>query len=527
MLISRVVSGALLCAMVVTSFCSVSHAQKIQPTAYIGSDREGISAALAKDPDNLGLQMRIVEALLEEVKTASIGQTQGLMKQVEEAVNELIKADPQFGYPYRVLAKLTFRREQYAECLTHLKSLSRLTDLDYSMRSLRLKCLLEVGSDGSGVDAASEYVCNWFESGQAPSFGRTLGSLKAWVADDSLRAALLSEFEARHTKDPSNLNLALSYAGCLSAVGRNESAWGVIQQSERQGLCDVASGARHPIALMLGADCLEPRMADGYAGFNLNQLSDVCSSYPENISLSLRMALSLKNQAVDKSRKLLIVESRLKSGRDTVEQRAKLEEIRVELEQESQVLYRKALPYALAVQKANASIDVVPLMIGDIYYKLGDLESAVAQLERGIELLPAFIRLHEVLSQVHIKAENWSAAAEQLAVVCRVAPCRADLWNTDAQDSLLPVPKATIERMIVELMENEAARDAVIAAFSKACDAAPKNPNLQVFLSMMHYFVGNKAAAVQAMATAERLGMSGRAGAEHYLATLIVIREQW
>ena len=527
MVILRVVSSAVLCAFIVASLCGVCMAQDVQPTSYVGSDIEGISAALAKDPSNLGLRMRIVEALLEDVKTASISQTRQLMMQVEEGVDELIKAGPQFGYPYRVLAKLTFRRGQHADCLKHLEALARIADLDYSMRSLQLKCLLEVPNDGGGVGAASEYVCNWFESGGAPSFGRTLGSLKAWLGNEDLRTALLSEFESRHAKDPTNLNLALSYAGCLSAVGRNESAWNIVQQGERQGLCDVASGARHPIALMLGSECLEPLMTDGYDGFNLDQLRAAYKEHPTNISLALRMALSLKNQAVIKSRKLMIIESRLKSGRDKPEQRAILEKIRGELALESNALYREALPFAVSVQKANASIDVVPLMIGDIYYKLGDLKSAAAQLERGIELLPEFTRLHEVLAQVYMKAENWGATAQQIAVVCRTLPCRADLWDTDAQDSLLPVPTVPIERMIVEIMANEDARDEFIAAFGKECAAAPKNPSLQVFLSMMHYFAGNKAASVRAMATAERLGMSGSAGSEHYLATLIVIREKW
>lgn len=530
MRISRVAPGSLLFILVMAILCGSTVSQTLQPTVYVGSDIEGLEAALAQDSSNLGLRMRVVEALLAGVQTASINTTRDLMEQVEEHVDALIKASPHFAYPYRVLAKLTFRRQQYGKCLELLDAFAKITPLDYQMRSIRLKCLLRSteGTEGeAGVNAAAEYLCDWLESGAAPSFGRTLGSLQAWLANEKLRDALLAKFEERHAGAPSNLNLALSYAGCLSVVGRSESAWWVVQEGERQGLCDVSSGSRHPIALILEADCIEPKMSDGYAGFNTGDLQAASKKYPGNISLALRVALSLKNKAVTQNRKQLLIEARLKSGKSSEEERARLSKLRDELEVESNNLYREALPYAIAVQKANPTIDVVPLMIGDIYYKLGQFDEAADQLQRGIKLLPGFTRLREVLAQVYMKTKNWDALATQLAAVCRVRNCRADLWDTDARDSLLPVPKVPIERMIADLMEDSESRGPVISAFTKAVAAENLNPNQHVFLAMMHFFAGDKSNAVSSMATAERHGVSGKGGAEHYLATLILIRENW
>lgn len=502
------------------------------PTAYIGKDIEGISKALEAEPKNIGVRLRLVRAILEAVPDAEIRQARKLLETAHEQMQRIKELEPGFMYPYRVIGEVHFKKREWKDYLRTIDEYTALGRPDHEMRKMYVKSLLRLASAG-GADAdtrkkeAAEYVGQWLDSGMAPPFGTTLGALRAWLLDAEFRAELLAMFERRYTKDPKNLNLVISYAACLRALGRNESAWKLVHEAEKVGLCDAATGSRHQVAYLLELECPEDEGPEFYNGVDRAEMKKLAEAHPENMSLSLRYALLLKSRAFLHSRAAQLNRRKLdlvlEKRPDFPQKDKALAQIRKD-EAEAKKFYAEALPWAEKVYEVNRRIEAVPLLLGDIHYRLGNHDKAIGYFEEGVKLLPDFVDLREGLALVYKDQKNWQKAAEQLLVVCKRIPLTATDWDFAAKDSLLPKPKKTHEKMIVDLLDDPAGKKAVIDVFTKACTDDPKNPSIPTYLAMIHYFAGNKADAYKWMRDAERLGSVGDGGSEHALATEIAGR---
>jgi tetratricopeptide (TPR) repeat protein len=516
------------------------------PTAYIGNDIPGLREALKKEPSNLGLRMRIIRRLLDRVRESDrVQESKNIFRQLEEEMAELIEQKPAFPYPYRVLARLYYRRGDYEKILSLYRDYQDLAPLDQEMRSLYTKSLLRLATDEEKpqperLKEAADFVGNWFDSGDAPSFGKTLGVCSAWLREEGFRDELVASFERRYAANPKNLNLVISYASILSALGRNESAWKIVQDAEKVGLCDSVTGARHPVAYLLEMNCPEVGhkierdgkvVSESYDGMLIEEFEARMKDFPENVALPLRAALVYKRRADSASQLEVLFENRAKTlakedkpaSRDDA---AKFEKKAGEFGAEAEKNFRLALPLAQRAYELNPQIESTALLLGDIHFKLKQYDEAERFFRRGLEMVPLFADLREGLARVYIEKKDWKRASVELAEICKVLPCDAANWN-ETEDELLPEPKASHERLVVDLARNAQARGELVRALEASVAASPGNPNVATYLAMVHYFAGNRSEAVRWSLAAEKSGICGEKGFQFYLSTFILERERW
>lgn len=510
-------------------------AQDDLPCAYVGSDLEGLREALAKEPDNIGLRMRIVRRLLEDWRDSTDPRGQRrLLKVVENELAEIRKLGPDFPYVYRVMALQHFRRGEYEDFLKDIAAYEKVAPLDYELRTLVVKSYMRLAIRKENPQPerkieAARYVGKWFEGGEAPVFGVTLGAVATWLIDPSFRDELIRLFEDRYKTNPKNINLIISYAACLTNLGRNESAWDLIHAGEKVGLADFQTGGRHPVVNLLKMECPEQPTAETYDGFDVKELERLGKEYPENCSLAFRTAMNYKIKAVAAERITVLIEQRIKQilekkpGTDVSKNEARKKEWQDRVDE----FYRKALPPAERAYRLNPTQEAITLLLGDIYSRLGKEKDAVRCFEETLQKVPFYSQLRERLAESYRKDGRLEDMARELIEVCKVVSVRPETWKKDEPGSLLPVPTLHLEKFIREQLDDAAARNVLLAAFEKAAKETPKNPNLKTFLAMMYFFAGNKEKANYWMREAERQGICGEAGAEHLLATEIYSRERW
>ncbi len=519
------------------------------PTACTGNDMEDLKAAIEADPANIGLRMRTVRLILDELpKTDNRRRRTAMLEDLQNQLDEIKKLGPEFTYVYRVLARQHERRREFDKVLEVLDEYAQVTDLDYDMRVMRVRALLRMGNNDKKPDPAktkeaAEYVATWFSSGTAPIFSETLASEETWMIDQGFRRALLKSFKAMYDSGSTNTNLLISYASALYVSGRHESAWAVMQGAEQVGLCDDVTGGRHPLTQFLEWRCPEDADVPAYTGLDLEELRERSSADKDNLSLTYRLAVRLKAKAYTGERIVLEIEERIKEfegdladaereskNAEAAALREKIKGLTSDKEKiavQVRDAYEEALPLALAVKKSNPEIDSVALLLADITSKLDKPQEAVKFLKESIKRVPFFVPLRDKLAGIYALQEDWAATGAELVGVCRLVSCRAESWEGDEEGPAWPVPAVGRERLIAKMAANPKARPALIAAFESAIKEDPRNPNLQSFLSMIYFFGKNKAKAAEWMRKAEVLGVCGSGGFEHDLATFIYSRKDW
>ncbi|MEZ6197359.1 MAG: tetratricopeptide repeat protein [Planctomycetota bacterium] len=505
------------------------------PTAYLGDDLPGLRAALEKDPDNLGLRMRIVRALLARVReTDRVQEGKVLFGEVEAEVNEIRRREPKFPYPYRVLGRLYYRRGEYEKLLALCEEQQKAAPLDQEMRSLYVKALLRLATRTEDPQPArraqaAEFVGNWFDSGDAPSFGVTLGVCASWLSDEAFRDELLANFERRYEQDASNLNLVISYAAVLSALGRNESAWRIVQAAEKIGLCDQTTGARHPVAYILEMSCPETVGPESHDGVLLEGLEQMGQKFPKNTSFPLRSALILKRRADAATQLAAFCERRATefAAKGESADADKLQKRSTDFKAEADRYFKQAVPFAEKALALNPKIDATLLLLGDLCYKTGRYDEAVTHFEAGLEMVPFFTDLYEGLARVHEARKDWNALAKSFVGALAAIPSDPESWVVDAPDSILAVPANSRDTYVRDLAQNPQARGALQKALEDALAADPGNPSLASHLAALHYFAGNREGAIKAALLAERAGLCGLDGLQFRLANMIMERQNW
>ncbi|MEE9391073.1 MAG: tetratricopeptide repeat protein [Planctomycetota bacterium] len=508
-------------------------------TLLIGDDLADLRGMAQKNPANIGMRMRLVQRMLSLVTSAdNVRARSKLLEEVEKELEEIRKLDPKFPYPYRSLARLYYRRGKNEELIKLLDAYSEIGASDQEMKSLYVRNLLRMATRPENPQPrrkkeAAAYVGDWLDSGEAPSFGQTLGACAVWLIDREFREELLATFSDRYEKDHSNLNLVISYAACLQALGRNESAWKLVKDAEQYGLSDTITGSRHPVAHLLQMQCPEVNEEGSYWDMDVPKIDELMKAHPKNASFPLRAAIIHKRRGDTASRLKLLCQQKIEFENEKAGGKAPAEAVKglsqrcIDFEAKARNHYKDAIPYALRARELNPKLEATLLVLGDAQYKIGKLEEAVRYFNEGLVLVPFYLDLREGLAQVYVDQKNWSAAAEQLAVVCKSTAVDADGWDDLSEDSLIPVPRIPREKLMVSMAENPEARKAMIAVFEKAAAASPKNPNLPGFLAMIHFFGKDKSSAQRWMMQAERVGLCGEEGSEHPLASYIDSRERW
>ena len=522
-------------------------AQENEPTACIGNDIVELRAASENEPQNIGLRMRIVRRLLKDFSnTDNRRKAKGIVDEVKSQLAEIKKLSPKFAYVYRVLARQHFSRGEYEKMLAVVDEYSQIAEPDYELRALRVRALLRLANakDQPAPERKKEaaaYVCQWFDSEAAPVFDNTLAAITTWAVDPDFRKALLAKFQEQRKEDPRNINLAISYASMLYSLGRYESAWTLIHEAEKVGLCDDVTGGRHPLVTLLGWQCPEHEAPESFDGFNIDMMRKMVAKYPKNVSFTYRLAVRLKakayslntlirglTQRIDELQREISKQKGEGEGLTALRAKvAKFEKKKVELQNEVTKTYEEALPHALKAIEMNPTIDSCALLLGDIYSQLNQNEGAITHLRDAIQRIPFFVQLRDKLCEILVSQENWEEASVELIEAARLASCRAQDWKVDEAGSLLPVPVHRRERLMVEIVKNDEACSFYIGALEAACIKDSKNPNLRAFLSMAYFFAGDKEKSSRWMRAAEAVGLCGDSGLEHPLAGFIYSRESW
>lgn len=517
-------------------------------TACVGNDMNDLRDALKADPSNIGIRMRVVRLLLEDMpKTDNRRRRKAMLDELEMQLEEIKKLGPEFTYVYRVIARQHERRGEFEEVLNVLADYNKITELDYDMRKMRVRALLRLGDDkekpqpAKTIEAA-DYVSKWFSSGTAPVFAETLAATQTWMIDQNFRRAILARYTQMYKETPNNINLIISYASALYVAGRYESAWKVMLEAEKIGLCDDVMGGRHPLILFLEWRCPEDPDKAVYGGLDIEELRTRSLANVKNLSLTYRLAVRLKAKAYTGER----IVSNMKDGiadldteltdvkpsddpKRAVEIKDKIERINTritEIKGQVKESYEEALPLAKKVRETNPQIDSIALLLADISNNLDDIDSSIIYIKESIKRVPFFVPLRDKLAGIYANKKAWSDAAEALVGSCRLVACQAEAWE-DEIDGGIPKPIAGREKLIVTMAQNPKAKGALIKAFEEAVAKDPRNPNLQCFLSMSYFFAGNQEKAASWMRKAESLGVCGQAGHEHALATFIYSRENW
>ncbi len=519
------------------------------PTACVGANLEDLQAASKADSKNIGLHMRIVRKILQQLPTTDNRRRSKLMlEELENQLDGIKKLDPEFTYIYRVLARQHERKKEFLKVLEVLDDYAKVTALDYDMRNMRVRAMLRLASRKEDplpekTAEAAEYVAQWFSSGTAPVFAETLASSGTWMIDKMFRRSLLQRYAKMYKESPKDINLIISYASSLYVAGRNESAWSVMRKAENIGLCDDVMGGRHPLIELLELRCPEDAETEIYSGLDIDQLRKQSADHKENLSLTYRLAVRLKAKAYTGERIIAkiadaIIEDeeeladaeRRGEAKDIDKLRGKLKRLneqKADIEKQVKEAYAEALPFALQVRNANKNIDSVTLLLADITSKLGDTQQSIKFLKESIERVPFFIPLRDKLAGIHSESEDWVHAAEALVGVCRLVSCRAGTWEDGESDAELPKPVVGREQLIARMAQDPKAQSALISAFEAAVAKDPRNPNLESFLSMSYFFAGDKEKAAKAMLRAEFLGVCGEDGFAHPLAVFIYSRTNW
>lgn len=529
------------CGLVLLVLALSSRARAQEPTACIGNDIDELRTASAASPDNIGLRMRIVRRQLDAfLLTDNQRKAREMLEEIESQLTAIKKLGPEFTYVYRVLARQYYRRgdsdpTEYLKVLETLDQHARISELDFEMRSLKVRSLFHLAwdkdkPDPARLEEAAAYVANWLDAPTAPVWSSTLAVLGAWLLEPGFRDEILRIFEERYAKTPDNINLALSLAGCYYALGRNESAWKTVHEAESLGLIDEVTGGRHPIVEMLRQKCAEfGGDVVTYDGFDLEHLRAKVQEQPENTSFAYRLAIRLRAKGFTGEAILDRIEEKVKEklAEDPQFDLAKLEDQKQKIRVGIEEAYREAIPMVTKTLELNPKLDAALLLLGDLYSKVGDHDAATKSLADGIARVPFFTELREKLAEVEAQRKNWSAVAVQMAEVCKLSPCAAGSWKTDVKGSILPVPVSAREKLMVEMIGMPDARAQLLDRLSAAAKEEPRNPNLRSYLAMIQYFAGNKAEATRWMLEAEALGLCGDVGLEHPLAVKIYSRQRW
>ncbi|MFT7616646.1 MAG: tetratricopeptide (TPR) repeat protein [Planctomycetota bacterium] len=518
------------------------------PTACVGADMDDLRAAMKADPSNIGIRMRVVRLILEEMpQTDNRRRRKAMLEELEAQLAEIKKLGPEFTYVYRVLARQHERKKEFEKVVEVLEDYSKIADLDYDMRNTKVRALLRMGDSKENplpekTQEAADYVANWFSSGTAPVFAETLAATQTWMIDPGFRKALIGCYAKMYKATPKNINLIISYASALYVAGRYESAWKVMRDAEKIGLCDDVMGGRHPLILFLEWRCPEDQDTAAFGGLDLDELRTRSTADAGDLSLTYRLAVRLKAKAYTGER----IVSNMKKGIADLETELddaigadsakRKEAIRTKISRIKESVtkitgqvaesYKEALPLALKVRESNGQIDSVALLLADINNKLGDMDSSIRYIKESIKRVPFFVPLRDKLAGIYAEKKAWKEAAEALVGSCRLVPCQAEIWD-DEDDTKLPVVSSGREKLIVAMAQDPKARGELTKAFEAAVAKDPRNPNLQCFTSMAYFFAGNKSKAAEWMRKAESLGVCGRAGSEHTLATFIYTRENW
>lgn len=458
---------------VVAGFLCVSgaHAQDV-PGSYARSDSKGIRAAAERAPDNIGLQLRLAQALTNEAqKDTSIK-----LDEVGAGLRKILVADPDALVPLRWLVRDAYYAKRWDETINEGQRLLKLDPSDSEVATLIVKAMMKVGRE---ADAAT-FMLDWFKGGYLPPSGATQGILSAVILNQKVKQGLDAGFPKLVGDNPGQILLRHAFASFLAELGKGDDAWREFHEAEKGGLCDATNGGRHPLAEILKKKWEEPVYPGAFAGNDLDELTKQADEHPEHAGLRIRVARRTEMPITGRTRK---------KGEERITEKEDLDRL-----EQAVGLYLKA--YEL-----NPECWPPLFRAGELEIERGRFPEAAAVLAKAAEKfadnLPVFLSLSEAR---FLAGDAAGAAQDYLRYAREIEPgkrTRAFFDDLSGNNPKLLAP-------FLEAVEKDAA-------------ARPKNARLRSHLALLKLLLADRAGAQRAAIEGERLGLSGLRGWPHAL----------
>jgi tetratricopeptide (TPR) repeat protein len=442
-------------------------AQEI-PGSYARPDSKGIRAALAKSPDNIGLQLRLAMALTHEgQKDVSIK-----IEEIESTIKKVLASDPEALVPLRWIVKDAYYSRKYDEAIQHGQKILKLDPTDLDVATLVVKAMIRVGRE---ADAAASML-EWFRTGNMPPAGATQGILSAVMLNQKVKQSLDSGFPKLVESNPKQVFARLAFAAFLAEAGKGDDAWREFHEAEKGGLCDAMSGGRHPLALMLEKKFgEEPAFPGAVKGNDMADLVKSSEEHPDHVGLKIRVARKTELPVTGRPRKDGEEKVTTKEDLGTLEQ---------------------AVGMYLKAYETNPECWPPLYRAGELEIERGQFARAAEVLEKAAAKFPEILPTFLALAEARFRAGDGPGAAQDYLKYAReIEPGKKT--RAFFEDLAKGNPK-------------------VLAPFGEAlakdCVAHPKNYRIRSHLAMLRLIQGDRAGAQQAALESERLGLAGIRG---------------
>ncbi len=463
------------------AFCPVLWSQEMVGS-YARGDAAGLQAAVQRSPENVGLQLRLAQALLIETQaeSRSAKRMNARLDDVQDLFKKILEKNPNSIIPLRALARDAYYSKRLDEAVTLGRRVLAIEPTEMVVATDVVKALLRLGREAEAV----ETMLGWFKSGNMPAFGATQGLLTAFVAIPNVKSGLDAGFKKLVAETPHHVHLRLAYSAFLFEVGSLEDAWLQFHEAEQDGLCDASSGGRHPFASTLTKKKPEPDFPGAFAGNDVAELAKQVEANPKHAGIKCRLArrtempITARNAGKDRSQ----VAPYSPADKEQLAKAADLYRAATDLNPMSWQPLARAAELMVEIDKPA---DAVPLA------------------EKAVKLSsPLFVPGYMTLSRARFKAGDAKAAASDFVNYARdVEPGKStDAFYTDLCPGADKAPLAPFA-----------------AALDEAAKADPKSANLWAHLASLRLLIGDRNGTRDAAIQAERAGLVGLRGWPHRL----------
>ena len=428
-------------------------AQEI-PAPCLEKDAGSLRAALERDPENLGLRIRLAQSLLAlGSRTAHPDEAGALLEEAGTQLGEALRRQPAARVPLRVKALEAYYEGRFEETLAFGQRLLDEVQVDPDIMTRMAKSYFRL----KRREEAADFIVEWLGAGTVPAFGAMQGMIQTMSTDREFLARYEAGLLAAAKEQPDNLVVQLYLASLHNQLGRVPDAWKVLQEAERRGLVDNRSGARPVLVHDLLRNHMEPwETVASYSGLDVGELRQRLEQLPEHAGLAMRLA------------RILDAESRRGD----------------------------ALPYYETVCRLNTSCWPAHQRTAEILLAEGRLPEAATHYRRVLELQPGFLPAALGLARASALAGDQESAVSALLRYGRMF-----------------APDAGALETLALLGDQEGALDRLLGAIREAIGKEPENPFLWALASEVQFQAGKLEEARAAALSAERLGLTGAEGA--------------
>lgn len=421
-----------------------------------------LSEAVERDPENLGLRLRLAMALLQpDMESAHPDVARRRLDQARSHLDFVLEQDPDARIPLRVRALECYGRGEYARAVALGRRHLDLVPVDPEISTRVVRALVELGRP----EEAAEAFVDWVRSEGMRSFGEVLGMLRGLVGRATCREALGRKIDAAVAEEPGHVLLVLLKAAFLARQGHTMEAWSTFHRAERKGLCSLRTGARHPFAAQLLEGSIEPDAGPAsYPGSDPEQLLGLVRKAPEHAGLALRLARTLDLDDKDD----------------------------------------EALEWYARAFSLNPALWTAEYRRAELLMGLERFGKAARGYRRVLELVPEFPGARVRLARALVEQGELEAALEVLIPLAK---------SFEPGERM----RAIYERMAAQEQDDGTGLDSALRTIEGAVAAEPSNPALRAHLVMALLVGGLKARARREALAMERAGIVGPDGAPHAL----------